>query len=242
LNNVAWWLADAGVELDLALDLARKAVRAHTEHLGRTSLTDVTLGDAGIVFSLCAAWDTLGWVYFKKGDLGEADVFLRQAWDVAQQSEIGEHLGQVYEARGERGDAIKLYQLSVAAGAASSSFSIQRLRELNGGTVDEARVKAAATDALISLRTLSLPQLATERASAEFLLLVDGTGSILDARFLKGDRVLETSAAQLVGVRSSFRALEGAPLRLVRRASISCVPGAKCTGVLHLPGDVRSIE
>jgi tetratricopeptide (TPR) repeat protein len=34
-NNAAWWLAEAGVELDLALDYAQKAVRGNTLRLGR---------------------------------------------------------------------------------------------------------------------------------------------------------------------------------------------------------------
>jgi tetratricopeptide (TPR) repeat protein len=37
LNNVAWWLAEAGVELDLALDYAQKAVRGNALRLGQTS-------------------------------------------------------------------------------------------------------------------------------------------------------------------------------------------------------------
>ena len=94
----------------------------------------------------------------------------------------------------------------------------------------------------MSLRTLQLPTLAGEQVSAEFLLLMDGTGSIVDARFLKGDRALETRASDLVGISIAFKAQQGAKLRLVRRASVSCTSEKRCVGVLHLPRDVRAIE
>jgi hypothetical protein len=124
-------------------------------------------------------------VYYKKGDLVEADTYLRQAWEVAQMSDIGEHLAQVFEAKGRQADAISLYRLSVAAAKGSSDRSIRRLRVLGGGAIDEATIKTAEQAALISLRTVQLPQRVAERASAEFLLLVDGGGRILDARFLR---------------------------------------------------------
>jgi len=45
--------------------------------------------------------DTLGWVYFKKGQLKEAERYLSNASIFMEDSEIYDHLGQVYYEMGE---------------------------------------------------------------------------------------------------------------------------------------------
>ena len=50
--------------------------------------------EAAEVSSLVAAWDTLGWVHFRRGSLEKAEKFIAAAWLVGQHGEEGDHLAQ----------------------------------------------------------------------------------------------------------------------------------------------------
>ena len=52
--------------------------------------------------SLIAYWDTLGWVHFGEGDLDKAEKYVAAAWELGHHGEVGDHLGQIYEKRGEK--------------------------------------------------------------------------------------------------------------------------------------------
>ena len=39
--------------------------------------------------------DSMGWIMFRLGRLAEAEQFLRRAWDLEKNAEIGAHLGEV---------------------------------------------------------------------------------------------------------------------------------------------------
>ena len=50
--------------------------------------------------------DTLGWIYFKKGDFNAALEYIQQSVDTGDASaEVYEHLGDVYEALGDMSKA-----------------------------------------------------------------------------------------------------------------------------------------
>ena len=67
LNNVAYNLAEAGVDLDQAQEYARSAVGQAAASLNDTNSLDVPKDYNGRLWSLSAYLDTLGWVYFTKG-------------------------------------------------------------------------------------------------------------------------------------------------------------------------------
>jgi tetratricopeptide (TPR) repeat protein len=53
--------------------------------------------------------DSMGWVQFRLGNLGEARSFLEQAWDLTKDSEIGAHLGEVLWVQGEHEAARRIW-------------------------------------------------------------------------------------------------------------------------------------
>jgi tetratricopeptide (TPR) repeat protein len=56
--------------------------------------------------------DSLGWVYFRLGDLDKARMYLKQAWDMNQDSEIGAHYGEALWVSGQRDEARHIWELS----------------------------------------------------------------------------------------------------------------------------------
>lgn len=86
LNNYAYYLSLRNENLDEALEMSNRAV-------GMDPLNASYL-------------DTLGWIYFKKGDFDNALEYIQQAIDTGDASaEVFEHLGDVYDALGEESKA-----------------------------------------------------------------------------------------------------------------------------------------
>ncbi|MGB5258904.1 MAG: tetratricopeptide repeat protein [Gammaproteobacteria bacterium] len=56
--------------------------------------------------------DSMGWVYYRLGELDKAREYLQQAWDKSNDSEIGAHYGEVLWMRGERDAARKVWETS----------------------------------------------------------------------------------------------------------------------------------
>ncbi len=94
LNYLAYMYADAGEELDRAMKFAKKAISLKPE-------------DAYIL-------DTIGWIYFKKGDLKMAIQFLEKAHRVKpNESIVAEHLGDAYYKYQLAEKARKMYKLAL---------------------------------------------------------------------------------------------------------------------------------
>jgi tetratricopeptide (TPR) repeat protein len=56
--------------------------------------------------------DSMGWVYFRLGDLEKARMYLKKAWDMNQDSEIGAHYGEALWASGEHDEARHIWDLA----------------------------------------------------------------------------------------------------------------------------------
>lgn len=94
-NNLAWFYAENGENLDRALELAQIA-RAHLA-------TDPE------------PLDTLGWIYMKKGVMSQAETFIRQAIDLNPNNPVYHyHLGIIYSQKGDDASARKSLQRALA--------------------------------------------------------------------------------------------------------------------------------
>jgi tetratricopeptide (TPR) repeat protein len=95
LNYLGYLLAQSGRNLDEAIGLVNKALQ----------------GDPGRAEYL----DSLGWAYYKRGDLGEAEKYLSQAAQKRpDHPEILDHLGDLYAKRGKWQDAIAAWSKALA--------------------------------------------------------------------------------------------------------------------------------
>src|SRR6185369_1127560 len=115
LNNVAYFLSQKGAQLDKAQQYAESAVTSIANNLRNVETANLTLEDLGNVASLAAYWDTLGWVYFQKGDLDAAEKYIKAAWVIQHDGDQGHHMGMIAEKRGKKDDAIRLYAQGTAA-------------------------------------------------------------------------------------------------------------------------------
>lgn len=92
-NALGYSFADRNINLDEALTLIQKALR-------------ISPNDHYML-------DSLGWVYFRKGDLENAVIHLQRAYDMQADPEIAAHLGEALWQQGKHDAARKIWQDSL---------------------------------------------------------------------------------------------------------------------------------
>jgi tetratricopeptide (TPR) repeat protein len=243
-NNIAYQLSLKKSHLDRAQQYAESAVSATTAALRNLSLDRLTQQDLPLVPSLIAYWDTLGWVYFSKGNLDMAEKYVAAAWGLGQHGEVGDHLGQIYEKEGKKDRALQTYELAVT-GLRPIPETQERIAAL---VKADSKLGGVATDkaSLQSLRTIDMGK-AKETGSADFFVLLSGgagTPAKAEAvRFVSGDEKLKvfTEALRTAEYRLSFP--DDTPLKILRRGILSCSTATgNCMFVLMLPDDVRTVD
>ncbi len=111
LNYLGYLFADKGIRLDESLTMLKKAVLKEPKN--------------------GAFLDSLGWVYFRLGDLEEAEHYIEQASQLEEENAvIIEHLGDVAEALGKTEEAMIQWKRSLELDP--DNRSVQKKLELIG--------------------------------------------------------------------------------------------------------------
>ncbi len=244
-NNVAYNLADEGIELDKASQYAESAVSATAAPLRNVELSHLTMDDLGQVSAIGVYWDTLGWVHFKKGELDQAERYVRASWLLNQHGEVGDHLAQIYEKRGEKDRAIRMYALAMGAPHSVPETRARLIVLLGTNTTIDALV-AKAKPELTKIREFPLADGLKEDAKADFFVLLSpGTRqAVVDgAKFITGSQDLRPFAEKLKTIDFGAAFPDTSPAKLVRRGTLTCTAATgKCVFTLILPEDVRALN
>jgi Flp pilus assembly protein TadD len=244
-NNVAYNLADHSLELDKAVQYAESAVSTTAASLRNVELSNLSPDNLNAVASIGAYWDTLGWVYFQKGDNAKAFDFIQASWLLNQPGEVGDHLAQIYQKRGEKDRAIHMLALAIAAPHSVPETRARLVILLGGNTEVDARVQQAQTE-LASIRTLPAGKLLKEDAQAEFFVLLsprDKNARVDAVKFISGNEKLRPFADKLRALDYGLMFPNSSPIKLVRRGTLACSASyGDCTFTLTRPEDVRSVN
>jgi len=221
LNNVAYLLAENDAHLEEARTYAEKAVAATEKETETISLELLGEEDVRRMDRLYQYWDTLGWVYFKMGRLDSARSYLIAAWNISQDPVVGDHLGQVLAKQGRTQEAARSYARAAAAGHAPAE-TMERLVALRHSQALATQEVNKAREELGQLRSVKLPRVTEQSASADFyVLFVRGAGP-KQARFLNGAESLRGAADTLTAATYDVPFPDDAPTRIVRRGTLSC--------------------
>lgn len=238
-NNIGYELADAGKELPLALQYIEEAVKDEEALSTKVNLANLNADDLRYTISLDHYWDSLGWVYFRLGNLDKAEKYLNAAWSLSQGAVEGDHLAQVYEQEHRKDDAVKMYRLALG---------ISRSPELTKG-IQERLVRCAGAgnaapladqeEQLKSLRTFALPPVVSDDASAEFFLLLGSDSKVQDVAFISGSEKLKSADKVLSSTAFKIPLPDDGPTKVLRRGMLSCAPTGGCNFVFYTASSVR---
>jgi tetratricopeptide (TPR) repeat protein/transglutaminase-like putative cysteine protease len=237
-NNIAYSLAEQNVQLDRAGNYADAAINAVETQLRDVTLDNLRMQDLGTTHLMFAVWDTRGWVDFKRGNLDNAERYILSAWQAGGTGDEAEHLGEIYEKRGKREEAIEYYMLSLVAEDASPVAGA-KLAALGVKDIDrrmgDARVELKRRD------TIALNK--SDKGKAEFYLLV-APGKVGQVKFIKGDENLKNLAEVLQKTDTGMKFPPQSQVHVVRRAVVRCgstAPGP-CTLELVPSSEVHTLE
>lgn len=242
LNDAAYMLSKAGMDLALAEDASRKSI-AKLEELSATITTDqVNSGAFARANMLIASWDTLGWILFKEGKRDQAKSFLDAAWRSSLGAETGDHLGQLYEAMGQKSEAATVFGFAQTACNSNTpadvhahiTESVERLK------ADGIKPKSeTGTQALQALRTYKVSRPAGASGWGTFRLEIT-TAGVIESQQMSGEQHI----ASVKPILDKMKFPELLPLdskaHLLRSAVVSCSAGANCDVVLVPDGGLET--
>jgi len=248
LNNIAYYMAVEGAQLEKAQQYAESAVTTIAASLRNLEAANLTIDDLRNVASLAAYWDTLGWVYYQKGDLESAEKYIKASWMIQQHSEVGHHIGALAEKRGKKDEAIRLYAQGAVADRVQPEARESLLKLVKPNTVDS--LLQTAKKELPSYQMLPVSKLLNEAKApveAEFYLLfapdANRNAQTIDVKFIKGDDSLKSFASQLKSIKYSLVFPDATPTKIVRRGTLRCEakPGT-CTFTMISPDMILSVD
>ena len=247
LNDIAYYLAVKGVQLDKALQYAESAVTSVANSLRNVEAANLTIDDLRNVASLAAYWDTLGWVYYQKGDLDAAEKYLKAAWTLQQHSEVGHHVGAVAEKRGNKAEAIRLYAQGAVAERAVPEPR-ESLVKLTSAEAIEKLLATAKTELPLYNKIDVGPVGPEVKASveAEFYLVFTADASrnaqVSEVKFIKGADSLKTAVTKLKSVKYQLVFPDSSPTKIVRRGTLVCPKAGFCTLTFVSPDLIVSVD
>jgi Flp pilus assembly protein TadD/transglutaminase-like putative cysteine protease len=244
-NNVAYALAEHNLELDKAAQYAESAIAATAANLRNIELSRLSLDDLNQVASIGVYWDTLGWVNFRKGELDQGERYVRAAWLLNQHGEVGDHLAQIYEKRGDKQQAARMYAEALAA-PHSVPETRARLIVLLGGNAGIDELVAKNKPELTKIRVFPAGDLLKQNGRADFFVLLSpgAKNSKVEAvKFISGSQDLRPFAEKLRALDFGSMFPDASPAKLVRRGTLACsATTGSCAFTLILPEDVRTLN
>ena len=256
-NDVAYQMANADLKLPLALDYARKAVRAAEEESQKITLPDLKVDDLMKIVKVAAYWDTLGWVNERMSNLEVAEQYLRASWRLTQDGVVASHLCHLYKRTHRNEFAIRMcrmaiYRMPITGGMALSQASTEMeaaQENLNNLTGKEAKSRGSvdASDEVIREREFKLPRFLPGTESAEFFVLLASDGKsktfkVEDVKFISGSDKMKLQGKQLKTIDFKVPAPDDVPTRFVRRGILGCYQYSGCSFVLLDPASVHSLN
>jgi tetratricopeptide (TPR) repeat protein len=183
MNDSAYELADAKLELPLAEAAARTALDKMADESKRWTL------DRGLQIlkansrQIVATWDTLGWILYQEGKIDEAEPYLKAAWMNRQSETIAKHLGQLCEATGKKDKALTVFEIGLATIPLRNSSTAKKVPGIEEqemqSRIDALRKNGAKSASLNvettlqAMRTFSLGPSKGVDDVAEYYLLVN---------------------------------------------------------------------
>lgn len=257
LNDAAYQMADADLDLAVAVNFAKKAVRKAEEESEKVTLASLKTEDLKLIFKLAAYWDTLGWANERISQLQTAEQYLRASWNLTQDGVVAGHLCHLYRRTHQTATGIQMCKLAIYRIPLSQQLPLsqyqteinaaqENLSHLTGGSTKSTDT-VDASNIVIRERTFKLPRFLPGTESAEFFLLFasDGTNKtfkVQDVKFISGSDKMKSQGRQLKALNFNIVVPDDAPTRFVRRGILGCYQYSGCSFVLLDPSAAQGLN
>jgi tetratricopeptide (TPR) repeat protein len=257
LNDVAYEMANDDLDLQVALDYAKQAVRAAEEDSETITLPELKVEDLRKIFQLAAYWDTLGWINERLSNMEPAERYLKASWRLDQDGVVAGHLCHLYRREHKTAAAIQMCRLAISRMSVSQQVAFggyntelaaaqENLRFLTGRSTNSANSFDESGKA-IAERTFKLPRFLPGTESGEFFLLFASDGksrtfAVEDVRFITGSDSIKRLAKQLKNVAFNIPAPADTKTRFVWRGILGCYKYTGCSFVVLDPASVDSLD
>lgn len=220
-NAAAYEMAVGKLDLAQAEQYAQNAIAATVLQMRDISLDQLSREDSSNASRIASYWDTWGWIRFQKGNLVEAEKYVRCAWMIHPLSVNSDHLGQIYEKQGRKADAIRMYKMALAADA-SAMETRDRLAALAGQDANIDSMTEEGRRLLKESSTMAVKNSQKAEGFAEFWILLSPGPTVRGVKFISGDDELAPFAKDLESVPFPDTFPEATDLKLLRRARLAC--------------------
>jgi tetratricopeptide (TPR) repeat protein len=230
MNDTAYELGKAGLDLSAAEAAARIALADLTAESKTWTLQENAQNTLAKSRRVASTWDTIGWILYRQGRIAEAESYIQPAWAKRETAEIGEHLAEVAEAKGDLREALRLWELALATypnylrpsvrktpGATQKEITnhIEAIRKGGGKEPDE-----DANAVLERLRTVPLGSSGGFIGTAEYRLLLNN-GEVLDIQKIS-DKEIPAAREKIKVAKFPGYWPKGSEAQLVRDAMLNC--------------------
>lgn len=258
LNDAAYQMANADLQLPLAMEYAQMAVQRAEEDSETTTLQDLKIEDLQRVIKIAAYWDTLGWTDERMSNMEQAERYLQASWRLTQDGVVAGHLCHLYKRMHQNTSAIQMCRMAISRMSLSTQLTPQEYgtemaaaqENLNLLTGRLPRSKSDAfdtTSSTIAQRTFKLPRFLRGTESAEFFVLLSSdtqsrTFKVQDVKFVSGSEKMKMQGTQLKNIDFNVPAPSAVPTRFVWRGILGCYEYTGCSFVVLDPATVHSVN
>lgn len=173
-NNIAYFMADARMDLDKAWQLVSGTLNPEAKLVCQPETLEKSDKCAAELRRLAFMLDTAGWVLYRRGKIAEAEPYLRSSFAIAPRSETEIHLVAMLSKKGSVEEALTCFlemdSRSDFARVDSKESRTELASALGGETALESRLK--------EMKKIK----AAEGSIARVAVLVDEKGKVMDAR------------------------------------------------------------
>lgn len=229
LNNAAYSLADASLELPLAESSSRAALDKLTEESSSWTLDEDPQVLQVKSRMIAATWDTFGWTLFREGKLAEAMSFVQASFTNSPSFETGKHVGEMLVARGDNAGAITAYEAAIALEPTFNAMGVHtepsaKQKQLQA-VVDKLRrtsrkSSSPAANLVVQMRTIPLGPANGRSGNAEYRILFKAGKAVRSK--LVGDKTVLGAEAMLASGNFNNLFPDGSHAALVRTGFINC--------------------
>ena len=229
-NDASYELADAGLELPLAESNVRQALAAMDAEGAGWTLDNLTNENGRQINYEIATWDTMGWIFYREGKPAAALEWVQASWTNRQSAEVGEHLGELYAAAGDRNRALGIYKLARSLAAISMPSEVGVL-DGRIAALEAAGAKQPEHSELGLSRSIALGGAKGVSGSTEYKVLLRA-GRVVQAVPTDTEAAVKGGAERLLQAPMPELFPPGSAATLPRKVILNCY-GGKCTAYLE---------